>query len=383
MNLNEKAIKEHEKSRGKFSTRSKMPLKNKGDLSIAYTPGVAAVSSEIAKNPARAKTLTSKQNMVAIISDGSAVLGLGNIGPLAAIPVMEGKAAIFKTFANIDAVPIVLNTQEQDEIIKAVSWLAPSFGGINLEDIAAPKCFFIEQKLRKELDIPVFHDDQHGTAIVILAALTNALKVLGKKGEEVTIVINGAGAAGIATAKMLLALRPKDIIMLDSTGIINNDRGNLNFAKKEMASLTNKNKKKGRLDIALKGADVFIGVSKGNILTQKHIKSMAKDPIIFALANPIPEIMPDLAKKVGVKIVATGRSDFENQINNSLAFPGFFRGLLDGNIVHITEELELAASKALAGAVERPTVHNILPTMFEPGLASKIAKAVIKAKPFA
>ncbi|MDP3956538.1 MAG: NADP-dependent malic enzyme [bacterium] len=383
MDINEKAIKEHEKSHGKFSTRSKMPLKNKGDLSVAYTPGVAAVSSEIAKNPARVKTLTSKQNMVAIISDGSAVLGLGNIGPLAAIPVMEGKAAIFKTFANIDAVPIVLNTQEQDEIIKAVSWLAPSFGGINLEDIAAPKCFFIEQKLRKELDIPVFHDDQHGTAIVISAALTNALKVLGKKAEEITIVINGAGSAGIATAKMLLALRPKDIIMLDSTGIINNDRGNLNFAKKEMASLTNKNKKKGGLEEALKNANVFIGVSKGNILTPKHIKLMAKDPVIFAMANPIPEIMPDLAKKAGVKIIATGRSDFENQINNSLAFPGFFRGLLDGNIVHITEELELAAAKALAEAVPQPTVHKILPTMFEPGLANKIAKAVIKAKPFA
>ncbi|HEY4523538.1 MAG TPA: NADP-dependent malic enzyme [Candidatus Paceibacterota bacterium] len=381
MDINQKALWEHEKKHGKFATRSKMPLRNKRDLSIAYTPGVAAVSSEITKNPTRVKTLTSKQNMVAIVSDGSAVLGLGNIGPLAALPVMEGKAAIFKTFANIDAVPIVLNTQQQDEIIKAVTWIAPTFGGINLEDIAAPKCFFIEQKLRKELDIPVFHDDQHGTAIVISAALTNALKVLGKKAEEITIVINGAGSAGIATAKMLLALRPKDIIMLDSIGIINNDRGNLNFAKKELASLTNKNKKKGGLEEALKNVDVFIGVSKGNILTPKHIKLMAKEPIIFALANPIPEIMPDAAKKAGAKIIATGRSDFENQINNSLAFPGFFRGLLDGNIVHITEELELAASRALADAVERPTIHNILPTMFDKGLANKIAKAVIKAQP--
>lgn len=383
MNINEKSIKEHERTHGKFATRPKMPLKNKHDLSIAYTPGVAAVSMEIAKHPARVKTLTSKQNMVAIVSDGSAVLGLGNIGPLAALPVMEGKAAIFKMFANIDAVPIVLNTQEQDKIIEAVTMIAPTFGGINLEDIAAPKCFFIEQKLRKELDIPVFHDDQHGTAIVISAALSNALKILGKKIENVTMVVNGAGAAGVATVKMLLALRPKDIIMLDSTGIIHNERNNLNFAKKELATLTNKARKKGDLLTALKGADVFIGVSKGNILTPKHIKLMTKDAIIFALANPIPEIMPDVAKKAGAAIVATGRSDFPNQINNSLAFPGFFRGLLDGNIVHITEELELAASYALADAVKYPSAVNILPTMFERGLAQKIAKAIIKAKPYA
>lgn len=379
MEIAKKSIKEHRKYRGKFEIHSKMPLQNKRHLSIAYTPGVGAVSSLVAKNPKYVWNVTAKQNMVAVVSDGSAVLGLGNIGPLGALPVMEGKAVLFKRFANIDAVPIVLATQDVDEIISAVKWIAPTFGGINLEDISAPRCFEIETRLIKELDIPVFHDDQHGTAIVVLAALFNALKVAGKNLGKIKIVISGAGAAGTAVAKLLIASGSKNILILDSQGIVAAGRKGLTLEKRELAHLTNRKNIQGDLTAALVGADVFIGVSKPGILKPEMIKTMAARPIIFALANPIPEIMPADAKKAGAYVVATGRSDFPNQINNSLVFPGFFRGLLDGRIGKVTQGMKLNAASALAGLIKKPSREKILPGAFDKRTVPAIARAVIRS----
>ncbi len=375
MTIGEQSIKEHRKKRGKFATSSRMPVKNRKQLSIAYTPGVGAVSSAIAKNPKLAYTLTSKGNMVAVVSDGSAVLGLGNIGPLGAMPVMEGKAVLFREFAGIDAVPIVLATQNTEEIIAAVKAIAPTFGGINLEDISAPRCFEIEKRLREELDIPVFHDDQHGTAMVTLAALINALKVVNKKINQVKIVINGAGAAGNATANLLTAAGAKNILALDTKGIIYKGRKDLPGYKARLAARTNPQKIKGDLAEAVKSADVFIGLSKPGVLNGAMIKTMNRQAIIFAMANPIPEIMPDEAQKAGAAVVATGRSDFPNQINNVLIFPGFLRGLLDSSKTKITEKMELAAARALAGLV-KPVSNKILPDAFDKRVAKDVAKAI-------
>lgn len=375
MSIQKQSIKEHKKKHGKFAVVSKMRVKNRKQLSIAYTPGVGAVSSEVAKNPKLAYDLTSKGNMVAVVSDGSAVLGLGNIGPLGAMPVMEGKAVLFKEFADIDAVPIVLATQDVEEIIAVVKAIAPTFGGINLEDISAPRCFEIEKRLRQELDIPVFHDDQHGTAMVTLAALINALKVTGKKISQVKIVINGAGAAGNATAKLLRIAGARNILVLDTKGIIYKGRKDLPGYKTELAATTNPRKLKGHLTDALKKADVFIGLSKPGVLTGSMIKIMNKKPIVFAMANPTPEIMPDEAHKAGVAVMATGRSDFPNQINNVLIFPGFLRGLLDGRKTKITEKMELAAAKALAGLVS-PTKDKILPDPFDKRVVKAVSGAI-------
>jgi malate dehydrogenase (oxaloacetate-decarboxylating) len=375
MSIAEQSIKEHRKKLGKFAVVSRMPVKNRKQLSIAYTPGVGAVSSAVAKNPKLAYTLTSKANMVAVVSDGSAVLGLGNIGPLGAMPVMEGKAVLFKEFANIDAVPIVLATQDVEEIIAAVKAIAPTFGGINLEDISAPRCFEIEQRLRKELDIPVFHDDQHGTAMVTLAALINALKVVGKKINQTKVVINGAGAAGNATANLLKTAGVKSILVLDTKGILYKGRKDLPGYKTKLAAETNPKKIKGDLTVAVNKADVFIGLSKPGVLTGSMVKTMNKQAIIFAMANPIPEIMPNEAKQAGAKVVATGRSDFPNQINNVLIFPGFLRGLLDSRQTKITEKMELAAAYALAILV-KPKPDKILPDAFDKRVVKAVAGAI-------
>jgi malate dehydrogenase (oxaloacetate-decarboxylating) len=379
MNIAEQSIREHRKKRGKFAVVTKMPVKNRQQLAIAYTPGVGAVSSAIAKNPKLAYELTSIGNMVAVISDGSAVLGLGNIGPLGAMPVMEGKAVLFREFGGIDAVPIVLSTQDTEEIIAAVKAIAPTFAGINLEDISAPRCFEIEERLRKELDIPVFHDDQHGTAMVTLAALINALKVVKKQISKVKIVINGAGAAGNATVNLLLAAGAKNILTLDSKGIIYKGRKDLPGYKSQLASQTNPHLIKGDLSEAIRQADVFIGLSKPGVLTGEMIKTMAKNPIVFAMANPVPEIMPEEAKKAGVAVMATGRSDFPNQINNVLIFPGFLRGLLDSGKTKITVPMELAAAKALASLV-KPNRNNILPAVFDKRVAKGVVNAVRNSK---
>ncbi len=376
MNFAKESIKQHRKKQGKFAVVSKMPVKNRIDLSLAYTPGVGAVSSAIAKNPKLALELTAKQNMVAVVSDGSAVLGLGNIGPLGAMPVMEGKAVLFKEFANIDAVPIVLSTQDPEEIIKAVEYIAPTFGGINLEDISAPRCFYIEQQLRAKLNIPVFHDDQHGTAMVVLAALINALKGAKKQISKVKIVINGAGAAGPAVLKLLMDAGAKNIIVLDTQGTIYSGRPNMTSEKKLLAKMTNPKRIKGDLAQAMTDADVFIGLSKPGLVNQTMVRSMASKSIIFALSNPIPEIMPDLAIKAGAKVVATGRSDFPNQINNVLIFPGFFRGLLDNKISKIKPSMYLAAAKALANLVLSPKANAIIPGSFDKRVVKAVAKAV-------
>jgi len=390
MDINQQAIDLHRKFQGKLETTAKIPVTNREELSLVYTPGVAAVCKAIEADKNLEKELTLKGRTIAIVSDGSAVLGLGNIGPEAAMPVMEGKAVLFKTFGGLDAFPICLATQEPSEIINIVKNLAPTFAGINLEDISAPRCFEIEAALQ-DIGIPVMHDDQAGAAIVTLAGLLNASKVLGKPLKEMKIVINGAGAAGIAIARMLLCLSfeqgsctpVKDLIMVDSEGIISRGRGNLNKYKEEIAKHSNKNNLTGDLRTALKGADVFIGVSKGNILKTEDVGLMttppAGGPIIFALANPIPEIMPEEAKLGGAKIVGTGRSDYPNQINNSLAFPGVFKGAVECGAKRITNSMKLAASYAIAGAVENPTVDKIVPSMFEKGLAEKVAKAVIAA----
>jgi len=376
MDYFKKSLELHKKKKGKLKIKSKFPLKNKNDLSIAYTPGVAEPCRQIAKNPLDVYKYTIKGNSVAVVTNGTAVLGLGNIGPAAALPVMEGKCLLFKEFANIDAYPICLNSQNIEEIIRTVKLIAPGFGGINLEDIKAPDCFEIEERLKKELDIPVFHDDQHGTAIVILAALINALKVVNKKVGQVKIIINGAGAAGIASAKLLLSYGVRDIILIDSQGTIYKNRAGLNPAKKEIARLTNLKKAKGRIEHVIEGRDVFIGVSVPKVLKKEWVRMMASKAIVFAMANPVPEIMPKEAKQAGAAIMATGRSDFKNQINNVLAFPGIFRGLLDSQAKQVTEKMKLTAAQALASLVKKPTPNKIIPGVFEKNIVKKIALSI-------
>lgn len=377
MDVNQISLQKHEEWGGKIETVSKAPVKNPTDLSIAYTPGVAEPCRVIAKDKEAAYKYTWKSNTVAVVSDGSAVLGLGNIGPHAAMPVMEGKAVLFKEFGGVNAVPICLDTQDTEEIIKAVTYLAPTFGGINLEDISAPRCFEIEQRLKETLDIPVFHDDQHGTAIVVLAGIINSLKIIGKAKEDCRIVVNGAGSAGIAISKLLLRYGFKHIIICDSKGIVAKDNAN-NWIKKEMCEVTNLGDKHGSLADAMKGADIFIGVSAPGVVTEDMVKSMNKDAIIFALSNPVPEIMPDLAKKAGARIVGTGRSDFPNQVNNVVAFPGIFKGALEGRAPQITEEMKLAAAEAIASLVPDDELceDKVMPEAFNPKVAELVAEAV-------
>lgn len=378
MTTNEKALLMHEKWNGKLETVSKTPVKTREDLAIAYTPGVAEPCKVIAQDKEAAYKYTMKANTVAVVSDGSAVLGLGNIGPYAAMPVMEGKAVLFKEFGNVNAVPICLDTQDTEEIIKAVTYLAPGFGGINLEDISAPRCFEIEERLKEILDIPVFHDDQHGTAIVVLAGVINALKVVGKKKEDCRVVVNGAGSAGVAITKLLLTYGFPNIIMCDKVGIVSKDTEGLNWMQKKMTEVTNLNNETGSLADALKGADIFIGVSAPNIVTPKMVASMNRDSILFAMANPIPEIMPDVAKAAGARVVGTGRSDFPNQVNNVVAFPGIFKGALEGRATQITEEMKLAAAEAIAGLVpaDKLSDDNIMPEALDPQVAEVVANAV-------
>ena len=378
MTTNEKALLMHEKWNGKLETVSKTPVKTREDLAIAYTPGVAEPCKVIAQDKEAAYKYTMKANTVAVVSDGSAVLGLGNIGPYAAMPVMEGKAVLFKEFGNVNAVPICLDTQDTEEIIKAVTYLAPGFGGINLEDISAPRCFEIEERLKEILDIPVFHDDQHGTAIVVLAGVINALKVVGKKKEDCRVVVNGAGSAGVAITKLLLTYGFPNIIMCDKVGIVSRDTEGLNWMQKKMTEVTNLNNETGSLADALKGADIFIGVSAPNIVTPKMVASMNRDSILFAMANPIPEIMPDVAKAAGARVVGTGRSDFPNQVNNVVAFPGIFKGALEGRATQITEEMKLAAAEAIAGLVpaDKLSDDNIMPEAFDHQVAEVVANAV-------
>ena len=378
MTTNEKALLMHEKWNGKLETVSKTPVKTREDLAIAYTPGVAEPCKVIAQDKEAAYKYTMKANTVAVVSDGSAVLGLGNIGPYAAMPVMEGKAVLFKEFGNVNAVPICLDTQDTEEIINAVTYLAPGFGGINLEDISAPRCFEIEERLKEILDIPVFHDDQHGTAIVVLAGVINALKVVGKKKEDCRVVVNGAGSAGVAITKLLLTYGFPNIIMCDKVGIVSRDTEGLNWMQKKMTEVTNLNNETGSLADALKGADIFIGVSAPNIVTPKMVASMNRDSILFAMANPIPEIMPDVAKAAGARVVGTGRSDFPNQVNNVVAFPGIFKGALEGRATQITEEMKLAAAEAIAGLVpaDKLSDDNIMPEAFDPQVAEVVANAV-------
>lgn len=375
---NEKALLLHEKWNGKLETVSKTPVKSREDLALAYTPGVAEPCKVIAQDKEAVYKYTMKANTVAVVSDGSAVLGLGNIGPHAAMPVMEGKAVLFKEFGGVNAVPICLDTQDTEEIIKAVTYLAPGFGGINLEDISAPRCFEIEERLKATLDIPVFHDDQHGTAIVVLAGIINALKVVGKKKEDCRIVVNGAGSAGIAITKLLLTYGFPHITMCDKIGIVSKDADGLNYMQKKMTEVTNLENKTGTLADAMKGADIFIGVSAPNIVSPEMVSSMNRDAILFAMANPVPEIMPDKAKAAGAKVVGTGRSDFPNQVNNVVAFPGIFRGALEGRAKQITEEMKLAAANAIASLVSEDELNedNILPQPFDPRVADLVADAV-------
>ncbi len=378
MTTNEKALLLHEKWNGKLETVSKTPVKSREDLALAYTPGVAEPCKVIAEDKEAVYKYTMKANTVAVVSDGSAVLGLGNIGPHAAMPVMEGKAVLFKEFGGVNAVPICLDTQDTEEIIKAVTYLAPGFGGINLEDISAPRCFEIEERLKATLDIPVFHDDQHGTAIVVLAGIINALKVVGKKKEDCRIVVNGAGSAGIAITKLLLTYGFPHITMCDKIGIVSKDAQGLNYMQQKMTEVTNPENKTGSLADAMKGADIFIGVSAPNIVSPEMVASMNQDAILFAMANPVPEIMPDVAKAAGAKVVGTGRSDFPNQVNNVVAFPGIFRGALEGRAKQITEEMKLAAANAIASLVSEDELNedNILPQPFDPRVADMVANAV-------
>lgn len=378
MTINEKALELHEKWNGKLDTVSKVQVKTREDLALAYTPGVAEPCKVIAEDPEAAYRYTIKSNTVAVVSDGSAVLGLGNIGPLAAMPVMEGKAVLFKEFGGINAFPICLDTQDTEEIIETVVRIAPAFGGINLEDISAPRCFEIETRLKELLNIPVFHDDQHGTAIVVLAGIINALKVTGKKKEDCRVVVNGAGSAGVAITKLLLTYGFPHITMCDINGIISKDSPDLNWMQKEMTKVTNLEGRIGLLADALKGADIFVGVSAPNIVTPEMVASMNQDAILFAMANPVPEIMPDLAKAAGAKVVGTGRSDFPNQVNNVVAFPGIFKGALEGRATQITEEMKLAAANAIAGLVpeEELNENNILPEAFDPRVAETVSKAI-------
>lgn len=378
MDLKEKSIQMHREWNGKLETVSKSPVQTREDLAIAYTPGVAEPCRLIAKDKSLAYTYTIKSNTVAVVSDGSAVLGLGNIGPYAAMPVMEGKCVLFKEFGGINAVPICLDTQDTEEIIQAVKNIAPGFGGINLEDICAPRCFEIESRLKQMLDIPVFHDDQHGTAIVVLAGIINSLRLTGKKKEQCRAVVNGAGSAGIAITKLLLSYGLEHITMCDRHGIIGEDYPDLNWMQQEMVQLTNLEHASGTLADALKGADIFVGVSAPGIVTQEMAASMNQDAILFAMANPVPEIMPDAAKAAGVRIIGTGRSDFPNQVNNVAAFPGIFKGALEGRARQITEEMKLAAAEAIAGLVsdEQLCDEFIMPEAFDPRIAQVVSEAV-------
>ncbi len=380
MTNQEKALELHAKLQGKLETVSKTPVRTREDLALVYTPGVAEPCKVIAKDPAAAYTYTMKANTVAVVSDGSAVLGLGNIGPKAAMPVMEGKAVLFKEFGGVNAVPICLDTQDTEEIIKAVTWLAPAFGGINLEDISAPRCFEIEERLKETLDIPVFHDDQHGTAIVVLAGIINALKVVGKKKEDCRVVVNGAGSAGVAITRLLITYGFSNIIMCDKSGILCDGAEGLNWMQEKMVKRTNLAHETGFLADALKGADIFVGVSAPGIVTEEMVASMNSDAILFAMANPVPEIMPDLAKKAGARVVGTGRSDFPNQVNNVVAFPGIFRGALEGHAKQITDKMKLAAANAIAALVsdEELNENNIMPEAFDPRVADVVADAVKK-----
>ena len=380
MTNQEKALELHEKLQGKLETVSKTPVRTREDLALVYTPGVAEPCKVIAKDPAAAYTYTMKANTVAVVSDGSAVLGLGNIGPKAAMPVMEGKAVLFKEFGGVNAFPICLDTQDTEEIIKAVTWLAPAFGGINLEDISAPRCFEIEERLKETLDIPVFHDDQHGTAIVVLAGIINALKVVGKKKEDCRVVVNGAGSAGVAITRLLLTYGFSNIIMCDKSGILCDGAEGLNWMQEKMVKRTNLAHETGSQADALKGADIFVGVSAPGIVTEEMVASMNSDAILFAMANPVPEIMPDLAKKAGARVVGTGRSDFPNQVNNVVAFPGIFRGALEGHAKQITDKMKLAAANAIAALVsdEELNENNIMPEAFDPRVADVVADAVKK-----
>jgi len=382
MNYYEESLKLHEKHRGKMEIASKVPLETRDDLSLAYTPGVAEPCRKINQNPDDVYKYTNKGNTVAIVTDGSAVLGLGNIGSAAGLPVMEGKAILFKGFGGVDAIPICLATQDTEEIIKIVEGIAPGFGGINLEDISAPRCFEIEKRLIESLDIPVFHDDQHGTAIVVLGGLINALKLTNRRFETVKIVISGVGAAGVAITKLLIkyGVNPENVLLVDSKGIIYKGRDNLNPTKVELSEITNTTHQKGSLGDGIKGANVFIGVSQPKVLTPEMVKTMAKDSIIFAMANPEPEIMPDLAKQAGAALVATGRSDFPNQINNVLAFPGLFRGVFDARIKHITDEIKIAAAEAIANYVENPTPDQFMPDPLDKGVGKKVAEAISNLK---
>lgn len=378
MTINEKALQMHELWNGKLETTAKSKVNSREDLSIAYTPGVAEPCKVIAKDKEAAYKYTMKANTVAVVSDGSAVLGLGNIGPHAAMPVMEGKAVLFKEFGGVNAVPICLDTQDTEEIIKTVVNIAPAFGGINLEDISAPRCFEIEERLKELLDIPVFHDDQHGTAIVVLAGIINGLKVVGKQKENCKIVVNGAGSAGVAITKLLLRYGFPYVTMCDINGIISKDSPNLNWMQQKMAEVTNLEQKTGTLADALCGADIFVGVSAPNIVTKEMVASMNDDAILFAMANPVPEIMPDLAKEAGARVVGTGRSDFPNQVNNVVAFPGIFKGALEGRATQITEEMKLAAANAIASLVadEDLNENNILPEAFDPRVADVVSQAI-------
>jgi len=379
MTTNEKALMLHEEWNGKLETASKCTIRTREDLALAYTPGVAEPCKLIAKDKELAYKYTIKANTVAVVSDGSAVLGLGNIGPYAAMPVMEGKAVLFKEFGNVNAVPICLDTQDTEEIIKTVINIAPAFGGINLEDISAPRCFEIEERLKEALNIPVFHDDQHGTAIVVLAGIINALKVTEKRKEECRVVVNGAGSAGVAITKLLLTYGFSNIIMCDKSGILSKNSPDLNWMQKQMVEVTNLGGESGTLADALKGADIFVGVSAPGIVSEEMVASMNKDAILFAMANPVPEIMPDLAKAAGAKVVGTGRSDFPNQVNNVVAFPGIFKGALEGRATQITEEMKLAAANAIAGLVadEELNENNILPEAFDPRVADVVSHAVM------
>lgn len=382
MSLRDDALKLHKDNQGKLNIMSKVPVTDKNSLSLAYTPGVAEPCKEIHKNENLVYDYTSKGNLVAVVSDGTAVLGLGDIGPYAAIPVMEGKSVLFKEFGGVDSFPICVKTKEPDEIVRIVEMIEPVFGGINLEDISAPRCFEIERKLKEKLSIPVFHDDQHGTAIIVLAGLMNALRITGKKMEDLVVVINGSGAAGIAIAKIILNVGIKDMLMVDRTGIIYKGREKgMNWAKEEIAETTNKYKKSGSLADALVDADVFIGVSDANIVSEEMVKSMNKDAIIFAMANPVPEIDPDLAKQAGARVVGTGRSDYPNQINNVLAFPGIFRGTFDVRAKTINEEMKLAAAKALSGLITDEELREdyIIPMPFDKRVRPAVAEAVAKA----
>lgn len=380
MSIFEESLEFHRKLKGKIEVVSRASIVSSEDLSLAYTPGVAEPCRQIHKNQDEVYTYTRKGNMIAVISDGTAVLGLGDIGPKAALPVMEGKCALFKTFADVDAFPIVLETKDTDEIVDTIARIAPSFGGINLEDISAPRCFEIENKLKERLDIPVFHDDQHGTAVIVLAGLINALKLVEKRFEDSVVVINGSGAAGIATSRLLLSVGAKDVIICDRKGAISRGRSDLNSAKLEMSGITNKDNKSGSLADVIVGADIFVGLSSSGVLNAEMVKTMAKDAIVIAMANPVPEIFPDEALAGGARIVGTGRSDYPNQVNNVSAFPGIFRGALDARASDINEEMKLAAAHAIAESVgDRLSVDFILPKPFEKDVSSKVAEAVKKA----